>query len=183
MMSTEGTPRITLDQVFKAMQHWRNNKNQYESHGIPDDVWRMIFQLENQGYLSKDLKRTFSLNSKQYEERKNQMVGGNAKANKQIDDSNPTASADESSPLFCEAKITPDVTPNIPSLSATIQKNKRAVATLKSTANKPEDYLDMTTIIVEYIRPDGHRLKIHTTNESIDKLMSAFAQQGAKIND
>ncbi len=183
-MSTEATSKPTLDDVFKAMQDWRNNKGGYDSPGIPDNVWKMIFELESQGYSSKDLKRIFSLNSGQHDKKKHQLTGGPKRVSKEADANNPTKTlAGESSSPFCEAKVTADAPSKIPSLSTTLQKNKRAVATLKSTVNKPEDYLDMSTIIVEYIRPDGHRLKIHTTNDSIDKLMCAFAQQGVQIND
>ncbi len=183
MSSNQQKSNVTLDQAFQAVSHWRNNKDQYENRGIPDNVWKLVFQLENQGYLPKDLKRALSLNSKQYDEKKNQIVSTLAKTAEKINDLKAVNSGDDGSNIFCEAKIKPVDAPAIPSLSDAVQKNKQAVATLKSTINKPQDYLDMTTIIVEYIRPDGHRLKIHTTSESIHKVMSAFARQGTQVND
>ena len=35
-------------------------------------------------------------------------------------------------------------------------------------------YIDVTTIIVECIRPDGYRLRLHTTTDSITEVMQAF---------
>ena len=39
---------VTLDAAFKAMQHWRDNKADYDHPGVPDTVWQLIFQLEAQ---------------------------------------------------------------------------------------------------------------------------------------
>lgn len=180
MISKHQHPKITLDQVFEAISHWRKNKDQYETRGIPEDVWKMIFQLEDGGHAPKDLKRMFKLNSKQYDEKRIKI--SNIQDN-QVKDLEAAILPESSPRVFCEAKISADESDILPSLLDTTQQNKRAVAMLKSTANKPQDYLDMTTIIVEYSRPDGHRLTIHTTSESIHKVMSAFAQQGEQPND
>ncbi|GAG16287.1 unnamed protein product, partial [marine sediment metagenome] len=68
-MSQQNAPNsatITLDEVFKAMQHWRKNKKDYSGVGIPDKIWSSIFQLEHNGYIASELKRCFTLNSRQY---------------------------------------------------------------------------------------------------------------------
>ena len=183
MSSKKEKSAFTFDHVFKSLLHWRNNKSQYESRGIPDNVWEMIFQLERSGYSGKDLKRAFSINSKQYAAKKKQLSNDHKMSIKKEHDLAAAVLPDEHTNVFCEAKITPDESPTIPALVDAAKKTKRAVETLKSTSSKPQDYLDMNTIIVEYTRPDGHRLKIHTTSASIDKVMTAFAQQGVQTND
>jgi hypothetical protein len=181
--SKKEKPTITLDEVFRAMQHWRNNKSQYEGQGIPDDVWKMIFLLGENGYLAKDIRRTFSINSQQYEKKKKEFATNLRLPPELINNEDTHCSNNEVEDIFCEVSISPDPPADVPPLAKVAKKTKQSVTTLKSTTSKPHDYLDMTTIIVEYLRPDGHRLKIHTTSASIDKVMSAFAQQGHQIND
>ncbi len=67
----------------------------------------------------------------------------------------------------------------VPSLTQAANATKQAISQLKSTHTRPADYLDPTTIIVECIRPDGHRLKIHTTCKRVSTVMDAFFTQGA----
>ena len=76
-------------------------------------------------------------------------------------------------PDFCEAVVAP-IPALTPEETTKAAKTKSATKQLKSAQHKPEHYLDTSTIIVEYIRPDGHRLKIHTTTQSIDHVMQSF---------
>jgi len=71
--SLSDTP-VTLDQAFKALQHWKSNKNEYPKPGIPDQVWRVIFQLESSGYTAKDIKTLFKLGSEQYDKKHAQLI-------------------------------------------------------------------------------------------------------------
>jgi len=67
----QSTPSpVTIDEAFKALKHWRENKGDYSSPGIPNEVWLQILQLEDNGYSASELKRIFNLSSTQYATRK-----------------------------------------------------------------------------------------------------------------
>ena len=87
----------------------------------------------------------------------------------------------DNSAKFAEVSVAsaPPPQADVPSLDQAAANNQQAVKHLRSTNISPEQYLDTTTIIVECIRPDGHRLKIHTTNNRIDVIMQAFFTQKA----
>lgn len=177
--STSST--VTFDDVFKAMQHWRNHKNEYPKPGIPDDVWLMIFGLENNGYTAKDLKRLFNLNSQQYAIKQNQLAAPNNQPSSpsELKESCDSSKQSDNKVDFCEAVIESSAQDNIPSLAEAANATKKAVSQLKSTNNNSANYLDPTTIIVECLRPDGHRLKIHITSKSVNTVMEAFFGKGA----
>ena len=69
----------------------------------------------------------------------------------------------------------------MPPLAKTAHTTKEMVKKLKSNDNHLAGYVDLNTVIVEYIRPDGHRLKIHTTNQSLGEVMRAFSQTGVAV--
>jgi len=168
---------ITLDEVFKALQHWREHKKEYPCAGIPEEVWLKIFQLENNGYTTNQLKRLLILNSQQYDKKRNQFRQPPDHTNTPATLNKPQSNPEPDSPIdFCEAVVNPDSPQNIPSLAQA--DTKKAISKLKSTDNKIENHLDLTPIIVECIRPDGQRLKIHTTSQSLNVVMQAFYQQG-----
>ena len=182
-MSQQNAPNsatITLDEVFKAMQHWRKNKKDYSGVGIPDKIWSSIFQLEHNGYSASELKRCFTLNSKQYNLKKKQLSQSNDDSDTPVVTKNNQNEPDraEETVSFCEATVAPTHQSDIPSLEVATSDTKKALLQIKSTNNPVESYLDMTTIIVECIRPDGYRLNIHTTTESLDKVMLAFFHEG-----
>jgi len=172
---------VTIDKVLNALNHWRENKHDYAGPGIPNEVWLLIFQLENKGHSVVDLRRIFSLSTTQYSTKKKQLINTEpgkplAVAQKKQSGGSPI---DDGDIKFCEATGQQNVpAQSIPSLTETASQNKKAVTQLKSTNNNPESFLDLTTIIVECIRPDGHRMKIHTTTKSIDKVMQGFFLQG-----
>ena len=186
--STPPTPtqaETTFNTVFKSMQHWRNHKSDYHGIGIPDDIWRAIFQLEKIGYTVSELKRSFGLNSQQYHRKKDmlypddspksvphQATAQQKPASTQVPTPTPAPSI-----AFCEAKQ-PTSQQHIPSLDqAAAKQTKKTVAHLKSTRPLQRNDYDTTTIIVECIHPDGQRLKIHTTNQHLTLVMQAFFQQ------
>lgn len=170
---------VTFDEAFKALQHWRKHKKEYPCAGIPENVWLKVFQLENNGYTANELKRLLTLNSQQYDKKRNEFrqpsdhINTFATLDKAQNNPEPNSPVD-----FCEAAVKPDNQQNIPSLTQAADNTKKVISKLKSTDNKTENYLDMTTIIVECIRPDGQRLKIHTTSQSLNVVMQAFYQQG-----
>ena len=180
-------PAITFDDVFKDMEHWRNHKNEYEGSGIPEVIWRKVFELERTGcYTATQLKRMLGLNSQQYRTKQAALINPVASGpNKQrIPESNAATTPKEDAsqePIFCEAFVSPDAQPQVPALTPDntkkAKKTKAVIKQLKSTQQQPECYLDRSTIIVEYLRPDGHRLKIHTTTQSIHQVMRSFGEE------
>jgi len=179
LTQTKAIP-ITLDSVFKDMRHWRKHKNEYPGAGIPDNVWRKLFQLEDNGYAAKELKCLFTLNSRQYDLKRHQLYQSRDQSITPVGlTKNQSTPKQSDSPVgFCEAVVKTERQQTIPALTQAASNTKKALSTLKSTHQKAESYLDLTTIIVECIRPDGQRLKIHTTSKSLDTVMQAFFEQG-----
>ena len=171
---------ISLDSLFKAMQHWRNNKQDYDGPGIPDNIWEMIFKLEEQDYTKNDLCRAFTLNSQQYDKKRSQHYSSTQTSSEPKLDEAGNKSQQNTALEFSEAILAGEETPPlIPPLTQATQQTKQATIQLKSTDIKPERYVDTTTVIVECIRADGHRLKIHMTNHRLDDLMQNFLSQEA----
>ena len=168
------TAQVSLDSVFKALTHWRNNRRAYDTPGIPDEIWVAIFQLEGQGYPDKELRRMFGLNTTQY--KRNRSIYYPSQSNPDI--SKPIKSGvnlKQLMPQFNEAIIEQEtLQAQVPALAQAAQQAKQAITQLKSPGKQTQRYLDTTTVIVECIRPDGHRLKIHTTNSRLDVLMQCF---------
>ena len=171
----------SLDSVFNAMKHWRSNKQAYDGPGIPQKIWDVIFQLEKQGHKKSDLCRTFGLNSEQYN-----IMRGRRSPTVNISTENKVENIEvkikkPEAVQFGEAICADNIAnKSIPPLVQAAQQTKQVINQLKTSDNQPERYLDMTTIIVECVRPDGHRLKIHTTNDRLDIVMQCFFNQGVK---
>ena len=53
---------------------------------------------------------------------------------------------------------------------------------LKSTSNDPSKYLDYSTMILECIRKDGQRLKIHVAKRNLADIMHLFYKDGCVVN-
>ena len=172
--TTAQTASITLDDVFKALQHWRDNKTQYEGSGIPDEVWHKIFQLEKAGYKAAHLKRLFSLNTMQYRKKQEQITQTQSEAPVESISSGPREVEQKNAVQFGEAVVVHKGQQDVPSLTQAANPTKSAISQLKSTKEHLDPYLDTTTVIVECIRDDGHRLKIHTTSERLDIVMRTF---------
>ncbi len=184
---TQSPSNATLDEVFSHIQNWREHKNESGQRAIPDKIWRKIFELESTGrYSATFLRRTFGLNSQQFKTKKSQLLDDEIASVTTVDncltDKNTLSVTHE--PQFCEAIVSSETATNTPTLTSV--ESEKAMATkisveqLKSTQQKPNSYLNMSTIIVEYIRPDGHRLKIHTTTESIHHVMQSFGAEGSQ---
>jgi hypothetical protein len=180
----------TLDEVFALIQYWRDHKDEFEGRGIPDTTWLKLFQLEKSGHSASQLRRMFALNAKQYEVKKQQLCEPAATSSDNALSNTSNSPTDDAPPVqqtaqFCEALISPETQSTVPALSAEAtqktRQTKKSITQLKSTNQKPESFLDMSTIIVEYIRPDGHRLKIHTTTGSIHHVMQSFGGEGGCV--
>jgi hypothetical protein len=173
---------ITLDTVLDSFQHWRDNKSSYPSNSIPDEIWLQVFALESQGrYKGSALRKIFGLNSTQYSRKRTELCSSSESeqsGNKQSisKESADVAAKGGSANGFGEAVVEPLVSAAIPSLNGT---TKTDLSKLKSTKDDGFSFLAQSTIIVECIRSDGHRLKIHTTNNSLAAVMQSFFGQEA----
>ena len=167
---------ITIDSVFAEMEHWRKNKSSYPNKSVPDEIWFKCFMLADK-YSGKKVRTLFSLNSEQYKKKYKQLVSDHKSysANQLV---KPAARKNCATSHLCEVKIgssmAADKLKSPPPLATTHLTTKSDLSRLKSTKDEPSDYLDLMTIIVECIRPDGNRLKIHATNKSISEVMSCF---------
>lgn len=180
-MSNQLTPEsevITLESVFKSIQHWREHKNEYPGRAIPDEIWKKMFALAEQDEYSPSIVRQlFKLNSDQYNRKHQALMGTVSSEDKTIIDSSEDNKVPSPAITFGEAVANPDI--DIPALKAAADKTKKAVKTLKSTEPFEMSMLDLTTAVVECIRPDGNRLKIHITAERLDVLMETFFSQAS----
>lgn len=178
-MSNQLTPEseaVTLESVFKSIQHWRAHKDEYPGRAIPDEIWKEIFALaEQDDYSPSTVRQLFKLNSEQYNRKHQALMGKTSSDDKTIIDSVEDNKVPSPAIPFGEAVANPD----IPALKAAADKTKKAVKTLKSTAPFEMSMLDPMTAVVECIRPDGHRLKIHITAQRLDVLIEAFFSQAS----
>lgn len=178
-MSKQLTPEtevVTLENVFKSIQHWRTHKKAYPGCAIPDEVWGKIFILAEQDeYSPSSLRQFFKLNSEQYNRKNQELMGKASPEKKPINHSNEENKASLPATPLVEAVPTPDS--NIPPLKAAADNTKKAMKSLKSTKPFETSMLDSTTVVVECIRADGQRLKIHMTAQRLDVVMEAFFNQ------
>ena len=181
---TDMTGKLSLDAACRAIQHWRENKSDYPGSGIPNDIWNMMFTLENSGHDKKMLQRMLGVNPKQYERKNKELTSAN-KENPIASNTENNLSTNISSDLSLEFKDITESMREPPPLDAQlnqeIKEAKSAVSHLKSPVDCPNDYLDRTTIVVECFDPQGFRLRIHMTADSIESVMEAFRKGGAKI--
>ena len=177
--NSTSTEQLSIDSVLNKLQHWRANKSSYPDSGIPETIWQMIFALEDAGHRPTTLRSLFSLNSGQYTKKREQLKSKAALKPNQNDQVPSKANKPRSLVEFGEVSVVSTAPPrsDVPSLTQAASQNRQAVKKLRSTESSPDHYLDTTTIIVECIRPDGHRLKIHTTNNRLDTIMQAFFSQ------
>ncbi len=167
---------VTLEPVFKAIQHWRTHKKSYPGGAIPDEVWKKVFILaEQDGYSPSNLRQLFRLNSGQYDRKYQALMGKTSSEEKTITHPNKDNKPSSRAIPLVEAVIKPAI--NIPSLNTAADKTKKEIKDLKSTAAFDISTLDPTTVVVECIRADGHRLKIHMTTQRVDVLMETFFNQ------
>ena len=175
-------PTITLDAVLDLLEHWRSNKSSYPNSSIPDEIWQQVFALESQGrHTGSTLRKLFGLNSSQYKRKRTELCSPPKPEQSSKEPSSSTPLSDvaiESTPAttFAEAVVAPLTPTEPPSVNGT---TKADLSRLKSTKEDGLSFLAQSTIIVECIRPDGHRLKIHTTHNSLDSVMQSFFSQEA----
>ena len=174
------TPSITLDSIFDAMEHWRNNKNAYEGNGIPDKIWKMLFAFEDNGCSGSRLRKMFGLNSEQYNRKRLQLSNAVPPPASKL----TTTDSKQDKPVqFGEAIVVKqpaqDIQPLSAETTAAATRTRQTIKKLKSSDYQEKSYIDTTTVIVECIRDDGQRLKIHTTNDRLDVILNTFYAEGA----
>ena len=160
--------RATLDAAFQAIEHWRKNKATYGAN-IPDEVWSKIFPLE-ETYSPSKIRQIFAISKQTYLSKRTELQG-----KKNVCQSQP---AHNLSSGFSEAVINDmpswlDETPRLTNMATTTKP-------LKKTDHDayPASFLDLSTVVVEFIRADGQRMKIHTTDKSFRELMRVFFEEG-----
>jgi len=175
-MSKQVTPEfkdVTFDTVFKEIKHWRKHKKEYRRGAIPDELWKRIFILAGQGeYSPSELRQCLHLNKQQYTKKYQELIGQSSSEEKTLSQSSEDNKESLPTLTFSEAAVDPNI--NIPSLKTATDKTKKAIQSLKSTNSFDTSTLDPTTVVVECIRADGHRLKIHMTTQRPEVLMDTF---------
>ncbi len=170
---------LSMENVYKDMQQWRATKDQFPKQEIPDELWRNIFKL-TKTYGEPKIRNMFGLSNKQYELKYNQLCNSTkspipiSTKTKPAQAQNVSQQVSAATIDFCEVDINGSVSP----LTNIAHETKASVKQLKSSHTDLDDILDTTTIIVECIHPNGHRLKIHTTTQRIDQVMQAFFNAG-----
>jgi len=160
---------VTFDSVFKELQKWRNNKGSGagSSRSIPNSIWEQIFALEQSSYKGTDLRRMFVLNALQYKKKYEELA-------------TPQKIAAPSLEPFAEVsipvKLKNQPLPERAKLKA-VEDIKSEITQIKSSKKVSDDFSAIKTIIVELVRPDGYKLRIHTTNDSVDLVMASFMNQ------
>lgn len=184
--SVNSTSKATsLESVLQAMAHWRMNKSKYGAI-IPDKLWLQIFQLE-QAYPPEKIRQVFSISKNNYLHKHAELLqdkgaptqvkqGQGGQRHKQESDFHAPQHGSVPS-VFSEAIISeetmqsslPDSTPRL---------TKADIRSLKKPDPHPSTFLDLSTIVVEFIRADGQRMKIHTTKQSFKELIDVFFEAG-----
>lgn len=167
---------VTLDSVMQEFQYWRNNKHEHGKKSIPDLLWLKSFYLAEK-HSGKTIRKMFSLNSQQYKIKYKQLYQAEAKQ-ASLEGTAPRAISTPAAPSdFCEViHESPAPSTDVPPLTHKPHTTPETLAKIKSTNNNPESFLDLTTIIIECIHPNGHRLKIHATQQSLSEVMKTFYQ-------
>jgi hypothetical protein len=146
---TEAEKSITLDSTLTELDNWRANKST-SSEAIPDELLKKIFSLR-QHHSDTRLRAVFGLSGKQYENHYQRLYGHSPAKPK----TEKTVKVD-----FCEAK----------------PKSSRSIDDEAYEKYGPSLLPATNTIVVEYKRPDGYLLRIHTTDDSFPKLLREFAK-------
>lgn len=177
-MSSIPIESITLEETMLAFEQWRSNKpNDGGQYYIPQALWDKVFALEAKGLPARSLKSALGLSSTQYR---------NQKLKREQNTETPGApSNDATKPaIFTEAVVSRVPTNSAPSNSlqdkaAKVTRHQvKQLRTMDNSSHEP----DLSTVIVECIHRDGHRLKIHATNERVSEIFNAFLAQSSDDN-
>jgi hypothetical protein len=167
--NSEAKP-VSLESVFQAMENWRSNKSKYGAT-IPDDVWLQIFQLEER-YSFQKIRQIFAITKQTYFNKRLQLLGKEPPQAEHDEQTPKPVSADFSEAIISDNPLQSPLTPAAPPLTRPDPK------CLQKADPHPASFLDYSTVVVEFIRADGKRMKIHTTDKSFRELMRVFFEEG-----
>ena len=179
MSDKKESSKITIDAVEKKLIHWRNNRKQYPGTGIPNEIWLQIFSLETAERSVHRLRAIFGLNSQQYKKKHAELIAQKTIIEKAVVKSTPLPEA-PAKPITAFAEVCVENTA-VPPLSPDVQATKNTIKAIKNTKVDLDTLLDTSTVIVECIRSDGHRLKIHTCSQRVDIIMQTFYSQSVSV--
>ena len=170
MTKTTNPEAVTLDSIAQALDEWRANKHLSKQRAIPDETWQKIFSMENK-HTAVALRAIFKLNSQQYEKKRQELISSDEKTPQIEATAKQPISLPSKDIAFAEVKIA-DTT--ISALSENARLNSQTIKNIKNTKIEHEEFLDNNTVIVECIRGDGNKLKIHTTCQKIGDILNSF---------
>jgi len=180
MTDLKTSESVTIDAAISAFTNWRATKKGSKSTPIPNALWDMAFALEAVGYTPSLIKTALGLSTNQYQTQKNKRNKSN------------TALPETALPRPCFVEAAHQVSggekewpkrtqEDLPSLSDLANTNRQSIKSVKT--NNANHSLNPQTVIVECIRDDGHRLRIHTTDERMVEIFSAFFNQPSQVSE
>lgn len=172
------TNQVSLEGTIAAFVKWRSEKASSErgNKPIPQELWDMVFTLEENGLSQRTLKSALNLSATQYRTQQSKRQQPQPTLQKESNSLNEQA-------LFAEAVVTPNSsiqTPEVPSLVEAAKETQHKIKQLKTTDLSKHE-LSTETIIVECIHNEGHRLKIHATSKKMSEIFKAFFQQPESV--
>jgi len=172
-MSDKQPKKVSLGSIEQALSHWRANKDKYPDSGIPNEIWLQIFLLEDESrYTGSKIRTIFSLNSQQYKKKRDELTAKTVEEKPIVESTQPPPEP------FAQVCVENS---NVPPLSSNAQISKDIIKNIKATKTETGHFLDPTTIVVECIRQDGQRLKIHTCTQQIDVILHTFYKSSGDV--
>ena len=150
-LKNKNTPSTSIEEVLKEIENWRANKP-HVSTAMPDALWRKIFTLA-QTYTASKLRALLGINTKQYNSKYEQIFTSAGTDKKHSSTPAPQANLID----FC-------------------QVNTSSTGGSSASMYKPLKIPSSNTIIAEFYHADGRIMKIHSTCESVHRLIQAFFQ-------
>ena len=144
-----------LNEALQAIEQWRKTK-QSRSASIPPSIWQTIFSLTPH-FSDKKLRLLFGLTKKQYEKNRKKFAS-------QADDIPPVAAPSPETDVGLEfVQVTHTAVPA--QGSAPVEK-----VAWKNTV----DWDKCDTVVLEYVRPDGAVLRVHTQQGTSHGFIARF---------
>lgn len=168
-MSTSPTSTPSIDVTLKKFAHWRKNKS-HNASVIPNALWLQCFELAKEHGIA-SVKVLFGLSHSQYKKKYHELIEskqpeintGKSKVASVVDFAQAQPAIESSWDISDDTQSTTEE-----------PASNFADDDLSPKKKRLPSYIDVTTIIVECIRPDGYRLRLHTTTDSITEVMQAF---------
>ena len=142
--ATASTANLSLADVLQAFEQWRAAKTN-PGEPIPQALWQQIFALEK-SFSSAKLRTLFGISQAQYQKKYLEFYPA-----AKVDAPLPAASSAATPFTFCEVK---------PARTSVYQSSPVPI---------PEPPL-----IIEFCRPDGQIMKIYTSTDRLNALLTQF---------